>query len=220
MDFETDDDPLRADIRPWKTVSNHFDRPVDSTLGNSYTLIQPQPLTITGNTAFELVNAPDNAVNTQDALIGMVAKAGKGDRLLIEQQYEYLDWGSPTNYQNPRLQAYIEAARRGANVQIILDGVNSASTNQPTMVALKKIAATESLDLDVRITPKTGVSGNSFHIKMVILTCGPDGFVHIGSINGSENSSRYNREVAVQVESRAAFDYYAKVFDADWQVAR
>jgi phosphatidylserine/phosphatidylglycerophosphate/cardiolipin synthase-like enzyme/DNA/RNA endonuclease YhcR with UshA esterase domain len=213
-----ENDVSHSDIHPWANVSDHFNQPVDAPVSTNYTIIQPQPLTISGSTSFEVVNAPDNAVNTADALIGMVAKAGKGDRVLVEQQYEYLDWGSPFSYMNPRLTAYIDAARRGAKVQIILDGVNSASTNQPTLIALKKLATAESLALDVHITPKTGVSGNAFHIKMVIITSGADGFVHIGSINGSENSSRYNREVAVQVESRAAFDYYAKVFDADWQV--
>lgn len=104
-------------------------------------------------------------------------------------------------------------------MQLILDGVNSASTNDPTIAAIKKLAKAEHLDIDARLTPKTGVSGNAFHIKMVLVTTGSDGFVHIGSINGSENSSRYNREVAVQVESRAAFDYYAKVFNVDWQVS-
>ncbi|MHB8628522.1 MAG: phospholipase D-like domain-containing protein [Aggregatilineales bacterium] len=218
--FADDDDPKRSDVHPWQGISAHFNRPADVPV-SGYTPIQPQPLTITGPTAFEIVQSPENALNTQDALIGLVAKAGKGDRVLVEQQYEYLTWGSGSaTYMNPRLQAYISAARRGATVRLILDGVHSANTNNPTIAAIKKLAAAEHLDLDARLTPKNGVSGNAFHIKMVLVTSGKDGYVHIGSINGSENSSRYNREVAVQVESRTAFDYYAKVFDVDWQVSQ
>ena len=215
--FSNDDDPTRADVQRWKKISTTFARPTDSPVSGTYALIQPQPLTIHGPTAFELLNAPDNTLNTGDALIGMVTHAGKGDRVLVEQQYEYLNWGSPTAYMNPRLSAYIDAARRGANVQILLDGVNSFSANQPTLLALNKLASTERLQLAVKITGKTGVSGNSFHIKMVLVSSGADGFVHVGSLNGSENSARYNREVALQVQSRAAFDYYAAVFDHDWQ---
>ena len=102
-------------------------------------------------------------------------------------------------------------------MQILLDGVNSFSANQPTLLALNKLASTERLQLAVKITGKTGVSGNSFHIKMVLVSSGADGFVHVGSLNGSENSACDHREVALQVQSRAAFDYYAAVFDHDWQ---
>ncbi len=216
--FAADDNLTLSDVIPWQGVSQQFSRPSDNAV-HGYKPIQPQPLTISGATAFEVVQSPENSLNTQDGLIGMVAKAGKGDRVLVEQQYEDLYWGAPTTYLNPRLQAYIDAARRGANVQIILDGVNSASSNTPTVAYLKKLASGEHLALDARITPANGVSGNSFHVKFVLITVGSDGYVHIGSLNGSENSSRYNREVAVQVESRQAFDYYAKVFDTDWQVS-
>jgi hypothetical protein len=42
------------------------------------------------------------------------------------------------------------------------------------------------------------------------------GTVHIGSINGSENSSKNNRELALQITSNAAFQYYRDVFEYDW----
>lgn len=216
--FAQDADPNRDDVQLWSATGQIFVRPTDEPT-NGYKPIQPTPLTITGPTEFEVVQSPETSLHTVDGLIGMVAKAGKGDRVLVEQQYEDLNWGSHPQYLNPRLQAYIEAARRGATVQIVLDGVNSADSNAPTVEAIKKLANSEHLAIEARITPKNGVSGNALHIKMVIITSGPDGYVHIGSINGSENSSRYNRELAIQVKSRQAFDYYAAVFDADWKVA-
>jgi hypothetical protein len=51
---------------------------------------------------------------------------------------------------------------------------------------------------------------------MVLVLDGGQGYVHTGSINGSENSSKNNREFAVQVQSRAAYDYLAGVFWYDW----
>ena len=57
------------------------------------------------------------------------------------------------------------------------------------------------------------------HNKMVLVKHGATGFVHLGSINGSETSSKLNRELAVQVESPEAFAYWAKVFSYDWSVS-
>jgi hypothetical protein len=51
---------------------------------------------------------------------------------------------------------------------------------------------------------------------MVLVLDDGQGYVHTGSINGSENSSKNNREFAVQVQSRAAYDYLSGVFWYDW----
>ncbi len=51
---------------------------------------------------------------------------------------------------------------------------------------------------------------------MVLVKAGDQGWVHTGSINGSENSSKNNRELAVQVKSAVAYKYLADVFWHDW----
>jgi hypothetical protein len=51
---------------------------------------------------------------------------------------------------------------------------------------------------------------------MVLLSVGGQGWVHTGSINGSENSSKQNRELAVQVRSNEAYLALAQVFWYDW----
>ncbi len=48
------------------------------------------------------------------------------------------------------------------------------------------------------------------------MSAGGQGWVHTGSINGSENSVKQNREMAVQVKSTQAFDDLARVFEYDW----
>jgi hypothetical protein len=54
------------------------------------------------------------------------------------------------------------------------------------------------------------------HNKMVLARIGGQGYSHIGSINGSETSSKVNREVAVQVRSNDVYNYLEGVFDWDW----
>ena len=51
---------------------------------------------------------------------------------------------------------------------------------------------------------------------MVLVQAGGQGWVHTGSINGSENSSKQNRELAIQVQTTAGYTYLAEVFWHDW----
>jgi len=87
----------------------------------------PQPFVLNGNFNFEIVQSPENSLRDSDALLGMVAHAGGASRVLIEQLYEYKYWGptssNPIVDPNPRLEAYIAAARRGAVVRLLLDSV-------------------------------------------------------------------------------------------------
>ena len=46
-----------------------------------------------------------------------------------------------------------------------------------------------------------------------------DYFTHIGSINGSEASSKVNRELALQIGSQAAYAALARLFGVDWSLA-
>src|SRR5207253_11506430 len=88
-----------------------------------YMPVKPTPLVVTETESFEIIQSPDNALRDTDSLIGMVNRAGAGDEVEVEQQYERKYWESGTTIgPNPRLEAYIAAARRGANVRILLDG--------------------------------------------------------------------------------------------------
>lgn len=167
----------------------------------------------------ELVQCPDNCLRTTDALLGMVSRAGQGDELLVEQLYEYTFWGAsssnPTADPNLRLEAYIAAARRGAGVRILLDSLFNVSSdprsNYETCAYVNRLAA--KYDIACRLGNPTG---RGIHQKMVLFQSGQTGFVHLGSINGSETSNKMNRELATQVKSLDAFLYWQKVFDYDW----
>ena len=51
---------------------------------------------------------------------------------------------------------------------------------------------------------------------MVLARINGRGYVHVGSLNGGEASNKVNREVALQVQSDAAYAYLAGMFEQDW----
>ncbi|MBN1812554.1 MAG: lamin tail domain-containing protein, partial [Anaerolineae bacterium] len=189
--------------------------------GNFYQVQFPTPLTTSGTFAFEMVQSPDNSLRDVDSLLGIVARAGSGDTVLVEQLYEYTYWGptasNPADDPNPRLEEYVDAARRGAKVRILLDSAwddpGDVRGNSATCVYVNGIATAESLDLGCKLA---NPAGTGIHNKMVLVQADGRGYVHTGSINGSENSSKGNREFAVQVQSDAAYGYLAGVFWYDY----
>jgi len=194
----------------------------------SYTVAFSEPLTLQGTFAFEIVQSPENSLRTVDGLLGLLARAGEGDTILVEQLYEHLYWGSadgaplggdPETDPNLRLEAYVDAARRGATVRILLNGFTFAdyhNENVDTVEHLRSVATREGLDLQARLGNPTHLG---LHNKMVLARIDGQGTVHVGSINGSEVSAKVNRELALQVQSGEAFDYLRQVFDHDWRLS-
>src|SRR5512143_1450914 len=154
----------------------------------------------------------------------MVARAGAGGTVFVEQLYDQKYWGpttsNPTTDPNLRLEAYISAARRGAKVRILLDSFYDTPTdprsNANTCSYVNGIASAESLDLQCLTGNPTGTG---IHNKMVLVWDGTQGWTHTGSINGSENSTKNNREIAVQVRSTDGYNYLSQVFNYDWTVS-
>ena len=222
--FEADCDPdHHADVSLWgpDNVLGYGAPPpgfTPDTGGDwmTYTVQFPQPLVTTG-TWFELVTAPESALRTGDALLGLVARAGAGDAVYVEQLYEHATWGDGPNL---RLESYVAAARRGATVRILLNGGDfgieyfSLTDKVETAAYVNSIAAAEGLDLSAHLGDPTQYG---IHNKMVLVNLGGEGqYVHAGSINGSETSNKINREMALQVRSAALFDYLYAMFDYDW----
>ncbi len=75
--------------------------------------------------SFEVIQSPENSLRDQDGLLGLLKRAGDGDTILVEMFYEHEHWGATAWHaatdHNPRLEAYLAAARRGARVRILLD---------------------------------------------------------------------------------------------------
>jgi phosphatidylserine/phosphatidylglycerophosphate/cardiolipin synthase-like enzyme len=122
---------------------------------------------------------------------------------------------------NPRLLAYIAAARRGATVRVLLDAyfdnqdLNSPRSNLRTVEYLKAVAQAEGLDLDAR---RRNPTGEGIHNKMILAQVGGQGWVVVGSLNGGEVSAKLNREMALKVASTEAYNYLAELFWYDWGV--
>jgi cardiolipin synthase len=193
--------------------------PIDQTL---YPWRFAAPLVARDRFAFEVVQSPETSLRADAGLLPLVARAGAGDTVLVQQLYEQLYWGDATGAPeanlNPRLEAYLAAARRGAQVRLILDSLFAdpldARGNHATAAYVNQVARAEGLDLSARLGNPTYLG---VHNKMVLVRAGGRGWVHVGSLNGSEGSAKVNRELALQVQSDAAYSYLAAVFESDWQ---
>jgi phosphatidylserine/phosphatidylglycerophosphate/cardiolipin synthase-like enzyme len=193
--------------------------------GVAYPVQKPTPLVTRGVFTFQLIHSPERALRDQDSLLGLVNRAGAGDTILVEQLYEQLFWGSTSSNvtadPNPRLEAYIAAARRGATVRVLLDAffdnqdLDSPRSNLRTLEYLTAVAQAEGLDLQARRRNPTGLG---IHNKMVLAQIGGKGWTIVGSLNGGEVSAKLNREMALLVGSDEAYAYLADVFWYDWGV--
>ncbi len=225
--FDHDLDPQNhVDLFRWEAGNLKYGspppgfRPKTETGGITYTVRYPRPAVFQGQYSFELQQSPENSLRTADGLLHLVNRAGSGDTLLIQQLQERPHWG-PTNSSavsdpNPRLEAYISAARRGAKVRLLLDSFfddsDSAVSNSATCRRVQHIGRVEYLDISCRLGNPTGLG---IHNKMILADVDGQGYVHVGSMNGSELSSKGNREIALLVGSDEAYDLLSEMFEQD-----
>ncbi len=168
------------------------------------------PEVISGNFTVSLIIAPDNSLH-YDAIIGMIESAN--ETVYIEEAYIRRQWG---DYENPYLEASIDAARRGVDVRILVDSrwynLDGKDDNDELCKILNDIARYEDLNLEARLARLNGIS--KIHNKGVIVDSRK---VLISSINWNKHSPTYNREVGVIIESPEVGAYYSKVFLKDWE---
>lgn len=193
--------------------------------GFTYTVRYPAPAVFSGEMAFEVIHAPETTLRTVDGLLGLIGRAGLGDALYVQQLNERPYWGAsnsnPTADPNPRLEAYIAAARRGADVWLLLDEYHVVNyfdpgdppNNARTCAYVNDLARAEGLRLRCRLGLPADLG---IHAKIVLAQIGGRGYIHIGSINGTEQSNKGNRELALQVQSDAAFAWLREMFLSDW----
>lgn len=189
--------------------------PITTTGGTTYTVRYPTPLTVMGSLPVELLHAPENVTRPDSGLFGLLAQAGAGDVVLVQQLSERIVWGDGTSL---RFEAYLAAARRGATVRLLLDGYfdnpTSPTSNHATCAALLAIAQVEGLDMQCQTGNPTGLG---IHNKMVLVRLSGLGYVHLGSLNGTETSHKLNRELAIQVQSDEMYALLAEMFGRDWR---
>jgi phosphatidylserine/phosphatidylglycerophosphate/cardiolipin synthase-like enzyme len=178
---------------------------------------------VEGVAEYALVSAPENALRPDAGMLVLLAAAGPGDEITMMQMYEDKYWGegssNPIADPNPRLEAAIAAARRGARVRLLLDSyfddADELRSNQATVEYVRSIAAAEGLNLEARTgNPTEG----GIHAKLVLVRLGERRWSAVGSLNGGETSHKLNREVVLLVEQRAIYDRLYSVFEHDWRL--
>ena len=139
------------------------------------------------------------------------------ESIAIEQAYIK----NQTEYElNPFLTAAINASRRGASVQVLLDSfwfnVEGDNDNDEMVDLINRIAATEGLPLEARLADLEGNNLAKIHNKGVIVDRQA---VLVSSINWNANSPGFNREAGVIIEHPDIAAYYAQVFLDDWEAS-
>ncbi|MBU0704057.1 MAG: lamin tail domain-containing protein, partial [Chloroflexi bacterium] len=180
----------------------------------SYTAPFVAPLHATAD-HLTVLHAPENALRDQDALLGLLTGAGSGDQIAVMQLNEPFTWtkGVGDVGLNPRLQALVTAAQNGAQVRVLLDEYYDLDGgNSETCLILNEIAGP---NLTCRLANVTGLG---IHAKVFLADVGGERWVHLGSINGSETSNKYNREVALQFRSAEAYNWMQTIFEHDWEL--
>lgn len=188
-----------------------------------YLPLQPEPYSAREAARFELSQSPDNALRPDRGLLGHLGEAEQGDLVLVQQQYERAWWGyGEERAPNPRLEAYLAAARRGARVRVLLSGAGDdedGAKNRLTRDRFNALALEEGLDFRVALGTLPGERPGReapIHNKLVLVKAGSAHWCHVGSTNGSETASRLNRELGLSIDSQPLFAYLAEVFTADW----
>ncbi|MCO6451372.1 MAG: lamin tail domain-containing protein [Caldilineales bacterium] len=224
--FAADSDPAHSDIFAWQRDHPNYGlpptdyQPPTPSDQSGYPVRYPLPAEIGDAVEAYLFTSPESSL-TPGPLLELIDQAGPGDVILSQQLYEEPFWGSadgsPALDPNPRLEAVIAAARRGATVRLLLDGYfdldADTRSNSATIDYVNNLAATEGIDLQARLGNPTGAG---IHAKLHLLRLGDDDWSVVSSINGGEVSNKLNREVALALRSAQGYDYFATVFWQDW----
>ncbi|MCL4826336.1 MAG: hypothetical protein KJZ95_03145 [Caldilinea sp.] len=216
-----------ADLRPYDpTHAKYGAPPADFVLPPPPVFVVAdapfgEAMTIAAHAESVVVNAPENAMRVDAGIQGLVNRAGAGDEIVFVQMYENKFFGetvsNPIADPNPRLEAAINAARRGARVRLLLDGYfddeDALRNNQATVAYVRTIAAAEHLDLDARLANPTA---GGIHAKLALVRLGEQRWSAVGSLNGGETSHKLNREVVLLVENAVIHARLHSVFEHDW----
>ncbi len=229
--FEEDWAPqFFADLHPFEPDHTRYGGPPSNFVvpeAPSYATVDAAfqtPTSYFGGAHFIVVSAPENALRPDAGLMALLSQAGPGDEILVQQLYEHKYWGdgdsNPIADPNPRLQAMIDAARRGARVRILLDsffddGTNLRS-NRSTADYITHIAEAEGLDMAARLGNPTG---GGIHAKMVLVRINDTTWSAVGSLNGSEASHKLNRELVLLTDMTPIHTRLVELFDHDWRLS-
>lgn len=228
--FAADLDGAFLDLARWCATCAPYGPPPpqftpDYTSGGISYTVRFAPLDLSGPISMTLYSSPESHLRSNAGVIGLLDQAGAGDEILIEQLDEQPHWGpassNPTDDPNPRIQAILAAAARGARVRVLLDehydDAGEPRSNAATVRYLVEQARLNNWDAQAATGNPTGLG---VHNKMFLIKLGNRHFALIGSWNGTEVSAKRNRELSLLIESEQAYAYLRDVFAHDFQMAR
>ncbi len=148
----------------------------------------------------ELLVAPDNARSNVETLL-----RSANDSIRIQQMgIEGID--------DPLLQAAIDAARNGTDVEVLLSSANYAvAENRALVTAIDRLAERDALPIDAKLVDPRG-RFSKVHAKVAIVD---ERHVVLGSLNWNPAAYEENREVVLVLTGEEIAAYYTAVFDAD-----
>jgi phosphatidylserine/phosphatidylglycerophosphate/cardiolipin synthase-like enzyme len=170
--------------------------------------------TVSGNIPITMVLSPDTSLD-EAAIIGMMRNAKSS--IWIQQFYLVPDWGNGKT--NPYFEELLEAARRGVDIRVLLDGSDynvepDDFDNDDVVDYLNSLAHLEGLDMIAKLFNATSHGVLKIHNKGMIV----DGNqVLVSSINWNRNSIARNRETGIIIESEEIGEHFARIFLYDWK---
>ena len=163
--FRQDSDPYAAEAHPYSPVDPYFGPPpgwytmnTSVPLGNHAPVLKPGSFT---GGRLSPVLSPDTSLLENASILGLIGTAARS--LLIEDFSCSPDWdASGDPLPNLYLEAVIQAARRGVDVKVLLDGTyldepGSGNDNRDVLNRLLYLALTEGLRLDARYAFQPGI---------------------------------------------------------------
>lgn len=162
------------------------------------------------DTAFEARNHSDVDVGVytapEEAVEQTARLLSEADGYIYVQQAYVRNWSTGGN---PFVDELLEAAERGVDVKLQMDGRwYVEDDNRRMKQRLNDAAEAGNLSLEARL------SEEALHNKGFVV----DGeHAVVSSVNWNENSPTENREVAVVLEDEDAAAYYEEVFLTDWR---
>ena len=170
-----------------------------------------KPHTTTTNFTVIPVLAPDSALSSR-TILQMIRNAKR--YIHVELFSVAMYWGDEPN---PFISALVEAARRGCDVEILLDSkyLEGDNNNDEVVSELNRIARSSSLSLEAKLADLGSSGLAKIHNKGLVV----DGKkVLISSLNWNAHSI-YNREAGVIIDNSAIASFYDQVFLYDWNAS-
>ncbi|MEF8874150.1 MAG: lamin tail domain-containing protein [Candidatus Thermoplasmatota archaeon] len=141
----------------------------------------------------------------------------------LPPETQYLEWSDGREHHNLYLKEAINAARRGVEVDVLLDSVyidrydNSTYDNYDVVIYLNELAEKENIPLEAKLADHETLGIEKVHAKGLIVD---NETVLISSINWGAYAAIYNRETGILVTNQDIGGYYADVFHHDWTLGK